>query len=180
VLENTDYVPRAYFVGQTEVIREPQPTWQRLRDSSFTPQQAAILPEPLGAAVTPIDSASTTSVTLQEYAPREISWRVQTDAPRLLVVSEVYYPAGWTATVDGEPAEIHRANYLLRAVHVPAGEHTVTMRFDPQVHTTGVWISAVSTAFVYGGVLVLLGLPYVRRRHDGEAADETSERGEGV
>jgi len=180
VLENTDYVPRAYFVGQTEVIREPQPTWQRLRDSSFTPQQAAILSEPLAATVTPIDSASTTSVTLQEYAPREISWRVQTDAPRLLVVSEVYYPAGWTATVDGEPAEIHRANYLLRAVHVPAGEHTVTMRFDPQVHTTGVWISAVSTAFVYGGVLVLLGLPYVRRHHDGEAADEPSGRGEGV
>lgn len=171
VLENLDYVPRAYFVGQTEVIREPQQTWQRLRDSTFAPQQTAILPEPLDPSIAPIDSASTTEVTLQRYTPREIAWQVETDAPRLLVVSEVYYPAGWEATVDGEPAEIHRANYLLRAVHVPAGEHTVTMRFDPQVHTTGVWLSALSTAFVYGGVLVLLGLPYARRRlrDDGES-----------
>jgi hypothetical protein len=175
VLENPDYVPRAYFVGQTEVIREPQQTWQRLRDSTFAPQQTAIVPEPLDATVTPIDSASTTSVTLQEYTPRTITWQVQTDAPRLLVVSEVYYPAGWEATIDGEPAEIHRANYLLRAVHVPAGEHTVTMRFDPQVHTVGVWVSAVSTAFVYGGVLVLLGLPYVRRRRDAATSDEASD-----
>jgi len=177
VLENPDYVPRAYLVGQTEVISEPQATWQRLRDSTFAPQQTAIVPAPLDEPITPLDSTSTTSVTLQKYTPREIQWQVQTDAPRLLVVSEVYYPAGWYATIDGEPAEIHRANYLLRAVHVPAGQHTVTMRFDPPVHTTGVWVSAVSTAFVYGGVFVLLGLPYVRRRRRGDAASAEDEAG---
>ena len=177
VLENTDYVPRAYFVGQTEVIDDPQETWQRLRDAAFAPQQTAILPAPLDRPITPIDSASTAEVTLQQYTPREITWQVQTDAPRLLVVSEVYYPAGWTATIDGAPAPIHRVNYLLRAVHVPAGEHTITMRFDPPVHTTGVWVSGVSTAFVYGGVLVLLGLPYARRRLRGDGESEEDEAG---
>ncbi len=177
VLENTDYVPRAYFVGQTEVIDDPQETWQRLRDAAFAPQQTAILPAPLDRPITPIDSASTAEVTLQQYTPREITWQVQTDAPRLLVVSEVYYPAGWTATIDGAPAPIHRVNYLLRAVHVPAGEHTITMRFAPPVHTTGVWVSGVSTAFVYGGVLVLLGLPYARRRLRGDGESEEDEAG---
>lgn len=174
VLENEDYLPRAFFVGNVEVIEEPEATWARLRDDAFDPGETALLPEPLDAPVTPIDSASTTEVTLQTHTPREIAWEVETDAPRLLVVSEVYYPAGWTATIDGEPAEIHRADYLLRAVHVPEGQHTVTMRFDPPVHTAGVWISAVSTVFVYGGVLVLVGLPYLRRRrHDGaEAPDD--------
>jgi hypothetical protein len=177
VLENRDYAPRAYFVGQTEVVGDPQQTWQRLRDTTFAPQRTAILPEPLDQPVTPVDSASTTAVSLQEYAPREITWQVETDAPRLLVVSEVYYPAGWEATIDGEPAEIHRANYLLRAVHVPAGTHTVTMRFDPQVHQTGMWVSGVSTAFVYGGVLVLLGLPYARRRRHGGGEPDGDEAG---
>ncbi|NBB75272.1 MAG: YfhO family protein [Bacteroidetes bacterium] len=177
VLENMDYAPRAYFVGQTEVIADPQQTWQRLRAATFAPQTTAILPEPIDQPVTPVDSASTTAVSLQQYTPREITWQVETDAPRLLVVSEVYYPAGWEATIDGEPAEIHRANYLLRAVHVPAGEHTVTMRFDPQVHQTGVWVSGVSTAFVYGGVLVLLGLPYARRRRRGDAESEEGQGG---
>lgn len=164
VLENPDYLPRAFFVGETEVIEDAQETWARLRDPAFDPRETAVLPEPLDASVTPVDSTSETRVTLQRYTPREIVWEVQTDAPRLLVASEVHYPAGWTATIDDEPAEIHRVNYLLRGVHVPAGDHTVRMRFDPPVHTAGVWISAGSTLLVYGGVLVLLGFPYARRR----------------
>ena len=88
----------------------------------------------------------------------------------LLVVNEIYYPAGWNAYIDGEQAPIHRADYLLRAVPVPAGAHELVMRFEPATYTTSLWLSGVTTLFVYGGVLALLGLAWFRRRDRREEA----------
>ncbi len=164
VFENPDAVPRAFFVGQTEVVATPEETWARLQDETFDPNQVALLPEPIDFATTPLDSSSTAAVTLQRYGPREIAWQVETDAPRLLVVSEIYYPAGWQAFVDGEAAPIYRADYLLRAVPVPAGAHEVVMRFEPTSYRTGLWVAGVSTALVYGAIVALLATAWLRRR----------------
>lgn len=173
VLENPDALPRAFFVGQTEVVESGEATWQRLRSPDFDPRRTALLPAPIdGFQATPLDSAGTASVELQQYGPRKIAWQVQTDAPRLFVASEVYYPAGWTATLDGDPAEIRRADYLLRAVPVPAGEHRLVMRFAPALHRAGLWISGTSTALVYGLLLFLLGRILWRRRAASEEAPD--------
>ena len=165
VLENPDALPRAFFVGQTEVIEDREAVFERLRDPSFDPRETAILPEPLpdGFDITPIDSASTVNVELARYNPREIVWQVETDRPRLLVASEVYYPAGWTATIGEEAAPILRADYLLRAIPVPEGRHIITMRFDPPRHELGVLLSRLSTALVYFGALLVAGLLWYRR-----------------
>ena len=163
-LENTDALPRAFFVGEIEVIEASEATWARLRSPDFDPRQTALLSEPLDVTTTPIDSSSTALVTLQRYGPREIAWSVETDAPRLLVVSELYYPAGWQAAIDGEPAPIYRADYLLRSVPVPAGAREVVMRFEPRSYTLSLWLSGLSTVVVYGGLLTLLGLAWYRRR----------------
>ena len=165
VLENPDALPRAFFVGQTEVIDEREAVFERLRDPSFDPRQTAILPEPLpdGFDIAPLDSASTAEVELARYSPREIVWQVETDRPRLLVASEVYYPAGWHATIGEEPVPILRADHLLRAIPVPAGSHIVTMRFDPPRHTLGLLISRLSTALTYLGTLLIAGLLWYRR-----------------
>lgn len=171
VLENPDAVPRGFFVGKTEVVEEPQATWDRLRSPSFDPRTTALLPENLDVPVTPIDSNSTTEVTLESYEPPEIKWTVQTDAPRLFVASEVYYPAGWNAYLDGTPVPIHRVDYLLRGVHVPEGKHTLVMRFDPASHETGVWVAGGTTALVYGGIVAMVGIR-VRRRWEAPAGDE--------
>jgi uncharacterized membrane protein YfhO len=93
----------------------------------------------------------------------EIEWSLQTDAPRLFVASEVYYPAGWNAYLDGEPVPIHRANYLLRGVHVPEGEHTLVMRFEPKADRYGIWVAGTTTAAVYGSIVGILGWGYRRR-----------------
>ena len=172
VMENPDAVPRAFLVGKTEVIASAEETWARLRSPTFDPRRTAILPEPLDAATTPLDSSSTASATLQRYGPREIAWTVETDAPRLLVVSEIYYPAGWNAYIDGESAPIYRADYLLRAVPVPAGAHEVVMRFEPSSYSIGNWLSGLSTLLVYGGLLALLGLAWHRKRGRGEGGKE--------
>lgn len=166
VLENPDVLPRAFFVGRTEVIPSREETFARLKSPDFDPGETAILPDSIDFETTPIDSSSTVSVTLEKFTPRELVFDVETDAPRLLVVSEVYYPAGWKAYIDDEEVPIYRADYLLRAVPVPAGEHTVRMRFDPKSHTLGVWIAGIATALVYGGVLLILGLSWFRRREE--------------
>jgi len=160
ILENPDAVPRGVLVGQTEVIEDPQSTWKRLRSSSFDPRTTALLPESLDAPVTPIDSASTAEVAMDSHSLEEIKWTIQTDAPRLFVASEVYYPAGWNAYLDGEEVPIRRVNYLLRGVHVPEGEHTLVMRFEPKADSYGTLVAGGATVLVYGGVLFL-----VARRH---------------
>jgi hypothetical protein len=175
VLHNADAVPRGFLVGRTEVVEGPQATWKRLRSSSFDPRRTALLPEPLGAPVTPIDSASTARVTLRRHTPPEVAWTVETDAPRLFVASEVHYPAGWTAVLDGTEVPLHRVNYLLRGVHVPAGKHRLVMRFEPTVDRVSVWIAGTSTALVYGGVLGLVVVPYLRRRRRAGTGDTAAD-----
>jgi uncharacterized membrane protein YfhO len=75
-------------------------------------------------------------VTLIQYEPNVLTYEVESEQGGVVVFSEIYYP-GWQATIDGEKAEIARANYVLRAMEMPAGHHTVVMTFDPQsLHTT--------------------------------------------
>lgn len=171
VLRNQDAVPRAYFVGETEIVESPEEAWARIQSADFDPMETALLSESIDFETTPIDTAGAVEVELREYSPRRIAWNVSTDAPRLLVASEIYYPAGWSATVDGERVPIHRVNYLLRGIPVPEGDHHVEMRFDPLVHTAGVWISGIATIIVYGLAIGLLGRRAYRRRRREEAVE---------
>ncbi|MEO0740338.1 MAG: hypothetical protein AAF089_01975 [Bacteroidota bacterium] len=178
VLENPDYLPRASLIGDTEIVLDDNAAIARLTDDRFDPRRTAVLTEadaaslPDGFAAVPIpvlpdsiasDSAGADRVDLKRFTPREIVWEVHADAPRLLVASEVYYPAGWTATVSDEPAPIVRVNHLLRGVPIPEGQHIVRMRFDPPLHETGYRISLLATLFVYGSLLFLGAWTWYRR-----------------
>lgn len=85
----------------------------------------------------PADSDSCSiSVKLTEYEANRLAYEVSSEKGGILVFSDIYYP-GWTATVSGKDVPVARANYILRAIKVPAGKHKVVMQFDPQtVHTT--------------------------------------------
>ena len=84
-----------------------------------------------------------------------------------MVFSEVYYP-GWQATIDGQSAPIARADYILRAMYVPAGKHTIEMRFDPpSIHATET-IAYIALGIFFLGVVWYIVL-YVRRRRQGIA-----------
>ncbi|MDD3189730.1 MAG: YfhO family protein, partial [Fermentimonas sp.] len=76
------------------------------------------------------DSAST--ITLTDYDSNFLTYNVDAKKDELAVFSEVYYPRGWQITIDGEPAEMLRVNYTLRALPIPEGKHIVEFRFDPQ------------------------------------------------
>lgn len=83
------------------------------------------------------------------YAPGRLTYKARSAKGGVAVFSEVYFPWGWHATVDGKPAELGRVNYVLRALNIPAGEHEVTMVFDPQsLHTTDT-LARIAIVLIY-------------------------------
>lgn len=86
------------------------------------------------------------SVRIESYSANRLEYSVEARGKALAVFGEMYYPRGWTATVDGQPAPILRANYLLRAVEVPAGRHTVKFEFRPASFFAGNVISSACSS----------------------------------
>ena len=99
-------------------------------------------------------------IELVSYQPNELQYRYHATQDRLAVFSEIYYPHGWKAYIDGEAAPFFRADYVLRAMMLPAGEHRVTFRFEPQVVQTGSRIALVSSILLLllmaGGIFRLV------------------------
>jgi hypothetical protein len=97
------------------------------------------------------DTASV--VTITEYEPNRLKYNVNTGKGGVLVFSEIYYP-GWTATVDGEPVELGRVDYILRALNIKPGKHEVELSFFPKsVNTTETiaYLSYVILLLIIGG-----------------------------
>lgn len=160
---NPGALPRAFYVSEAAVAPNDGAVFHALNAPAFNPAQTAVLYKQLPGPVAPVDSGRVPRIV--SYQSREI--RIQTDvgAPALLVLSEIYYPAGWHAYVDGKETEIFRTDYVLRSVLVPPGSHEVTFAFDPPLYRLG-WITS-NVAWVIVLLFVLIGflrLPFVRGR----------------
>ncbi|MBP3712226.1 MAG: YfhO family protein [Bacteroidaceae bacterium] len=108
----------------------------------------------LGQEASPLRGGLEGSVELTSYEANRLAYNVKSKQGGVVIFSEIYYP-GWTCTIDGQPSEIARANYVLRAIKVPAGEHEVIMTFDPQtVHIT----EAIAYSALAVLALMLIGL----------------------
>ena len=107
-------------------------------------------------------------IKLTEYKPNKLTYKTHSAQGGVAVFSEIYFPWGWTATIDGKEAPIARANYVLRALQVPAGDHTVVFTFDPQsLHVTDT-ISVVAVAVIYLLLAGALILYFYRKRKNKE------------
>ena len=100
-----------------------------------------------------LQSDSTAVIELKNYLPNQLEFKTQSKTPQLAVFSEIYYPKGWKMLLDGKEVPYIKANYLLRAVFVPAGNHEVRMVFEPEVIEKGKMISM--SAF---GIFLLLSV----------------------
>lgn len=105
---------------------------------------------------------SLAQISLVKYKPNYLKYKTQNNAKGLAVFSEIYYPKGWIATIDGKEAPIFRVNYTLRGLEIPAGNHTVEFKFEPEVVKTGSTIVLVSGI----GMLLLIsgGIYWERKR----------------
>ena len=105
-------------------------------------------------------------VTLKKYEPNELTYDVQSDKGGVIVFSEIYYP-GWTATVDGAEAELGRANYILRALNVKPGRHTVVLTFKPKSVDNTETVAYVAYALLF--LAVALGVFFEWRKRKSNA-----------
>ena len=116
----------------------------------------------LGDAVT---QDTTSTVDIKSYEPNQLTYEVNSGKGGVVVFSEVYYP-GWTATIDGEPAELGRVNYILRALNVKPGKHEVVLSFFPKSVDTTETIAYTAYAIL---ILVLAGAAFMAYRRKQKA-----------
>ena len=102
------------------------------------------------------------SIWMTSYSPNELHYRYVSAYDRPAVFSEIYYPDGWKATVDGDEIPLFRADWILRGAVLPAGEHEVVMRFAPKVYQTAARTSRASSATLVLLLLLALGGMFVK------------------
>lgn len=149
VYENQRAFPRVFFVDEFEVRPGDEALNEMLADATLDLSQVALL-----ESAPPIDpvSAEGATASITEYRLNEIRIDATLPAPAILVLSEAYYPA-WKVRVDGEPGDVIRADHILRAVALPAGEHEVVFQYDSSLFKRSVTLSVVTLS---AAVLALL------------------------
>jgi|TARA_R110000851_G_scaffold77514_3_gene170583 hypothetical protein len=137
----------------------------QLLDSLDTKKTAVINKEFLSKIPSQkIERDSTATIELFSYQPNHLVYEASTKSPQLAVFSEVYYPKGWSAYINGKPAEYFRANYVLRAMVIPAGNNKIEFKFEPKVIQTGSTISLVSSIIFL--LILLSGLYFAFRKKE--------------
>jgi len=148
----------AWFVDEMSLVPNADAELAALNRPGFSARQTAIIDQRFADEVADLallpDSAA--AITFKEYRPNYLKYSYTAAQPRLAVFSEIYFANGWNAYVDGELKPHFRANYVLRAMALPAGDHTVEFKFEPQVYATGEKYSLAGSIlmvlFVGGGL----------------------------
>jgi hypothetical protein len=155
-------LPRARLVGAATVKADAEAVAYMLSDA-FDPEREVVLAELPSLELD--GQPAQGSVAWLVHSPNELRLSVTTERPALLVVADNWFPA-WLATVDGEAAPVLRAYHTLRAVPVPAGTHTVEMRYRSGTVRRSLWVSLTLLVALTG----LMGLHLWRERRPGEAS----------
>ncbi|MDE6048566.1 MAG: YfhO family protein [Paramuribaculum sp.] len=165
---NNEALGNAWLVDTLAFVDGPDAEMAAL--SGISTASVAVADRSFAAVLkAPAASAQGDTIFLTSYAPNRLRYHSSTVAPALAVFSEVYFPWGWSATVDGTPVEIGRVNYLLRAINLPAGSHTVEMWFDPPAVKASVTAAKISVILIYlllAAAIVLTILRKPDEQHD--------------
>lgn len=155
-IENPYTFGNAWFIDKIQYVNNANEEIDAIGQVDL--QQTAIVDSKFKEALKGVNEGykdSLSTIRLTSYEPNQLVHETSSPQDGIVVFSEIYYP-GWTATIDGKPADIARADYILRAMNVPAGKHTIEMRFDPQsLHITeGIAYGAMALLLV--GVIILI------------------------
>jgi hypothetical protein len=141
IYENKHALPRAYFVDNIKTLSLKQEIFDFIGSGQFDPARTAILEEEPEFTVQPNPE---NQVELISYDIHKIKLKASLKSPSLMVLSEIYYPAGWKAYVDGELTKIYKTNYILRSIFLESGDHQVEFVFGPKSFYVGLIISIIT------------------------------------
>jgi hypothetical protein len=152
-----DYLPFGHFVKKYKVIEDDYDRLKAINDSTFDPAITALLEkEPAVNIQSPDSSYSKTTV----FTPNKVQFEVYSNKPGLFVISVPYLPDGWKVYVDDKLANnVLAANHAMQSVIVPEGIHSVSLEFKPGLYKTSVYVSAVSSVFLYLMIASLAFIP---------------------
>lgn len=152
---NPEALGNAWFVNSVSYVSTPDMEMASL--DTINPALYAVADEIfLPILGRPTQPAPGDTIYETRYAPNRLNYISETSKDNLAVFSEVYFPWGWTASIDGEPVPIGRVDYVLRAIQVPAGKHKIEFVFDPQSLKATNALSIVSLCFI--GIVCALAL----------------------
>ncbi|GIJ95678.1 membrane protein [Capnocytophaga stomatis] len=156
-MQNEDALGNAWFVSELKNVKTNDEMMANL--TKLNPKkEAIILADDIAKSSfkTKAEFAadSTATISLKSYQPNKLVYESNNQNAGFAVFSEMHYPYGWKATIDGKEEEYYRVNYLLRGMPIPAGKHTIVFEFEPEVVTTGSTIALMGNILL---VLLLLG-----------------------
>lgn len=148
VQRNSSAMGNAWFIENISMVNTNREELDAIDTAEL--QLTAFVHKEFEDQVKDVDPVKNGSITLTSYAPDELVYKTSTSSDQVAVFSDIYYgpDKGWQAYIDGEKAPHFRANYILRAMHVPQGEHEIQFKFEPQSFKTGEMISLIFSLLI--------------------------------
>ncbi len=143
---------RAWFVDSV-AVDSGLGILERMKQMPFNPHHVAFVEADPPENIQPPDTSAKVSV--KEFKLHDVAFNVTASGNNLLFVSEIYYPKGWNAYIDGAPTKIFKTDYTFRSVVVPKGIHVVEFKFEPTSYPLGKTISVLTNILAWCGVLVM-------------------------
>jgi hypothetical protein len=156
IIINNHINGNAWFVSS--IVKATSPADELAKTCTVNTRTTAVVDASTtqGAENIPVDSTGT--IALKSSTANTLTYESTSATDGLAVFSEIHYPKGWIATVDGKEAPILRANYILRALQIPSGKHTVEFRFEPKAYIVGNKVTMASSWLVLLALLASVGL----------------------
>jgi hypothetical protein len=151
----TGALPRAKLYANWQVNTNDQANLKTLADPNFDPEKTVLVSTPSKDLPDRATNQNSGTVAFKSYSPKHLVFDANAPAPSVLLLNDKYDP-NWHLTVDGQPAELLRCNYIMRGVHLPAGPHQVVFQFILPNKPLYVTLAAIATGLVLVGLLVYL------------------------
>ena len=168
VQRNTGALGNGWFVSSIQWVNSADEEMKAL--DHLNPLDTAVIDvrfkEALGNIV--LNKTPGDTIQLTSYKPNELAYTANSVNGGLAVFSEIYYPDGWKVTIDGKPAKEVRADYVLRALHIPEGKHEVLFRFDPDSVKNSETIAFIALALIGLLFAATIAVPLIRQRREKE------------
>ncbi len=148
----------AWFVEEVRIVENADEELNSLTAADFNPANIAVIDRRFEEELSGFSASRDSSARIDhmEYRPNYLKYETEASKDQLAVFSEIYFANGWNAYIDGELHPHWRANYVLRSMIIPSGNHTVEFKFEPVVYATGEKVSLAGSVllllFVVGGI----------------------------
>lgn len=156
---NPDALGNAWFIDEITYVDNARDEIETLRD--IDPSIFAVADKQFKNVLGEASPSFERSVEETSYAPDRLTYRTSSPDDGIVVFSEIYFPWGWEATIDGNPAELGRVNYVLRALRVPAGEHEIAMTFNPRSVKTTTTVATIAIILIYLSIIAAIAQQFL-------------------